>query len=136
MALTSLPFHELHRVQAHARFCADRKVRCASDSRCGPLDAECTNHARRGGSIHSNCGLVLRRGGAGISGASPPDVTPGAGFGHDHKVFELQEVFELNSFFGTQSIGFGQFDQVRNACQRFFRGTERVYLLGVTYRRR
>ena len=42
----------------------------------------------------------------------------------------LEEVFELSSFFGTQSIAFGQFDQVTNACQRFFRGTERVYLLG------
>ena len=68
--------------------------------------------------------------GAALSGPSPPAVTAAASFGHDHKVFELQEVFELSSFFGTQSIAFGQSDQVRNACQRFFRGTERVYLLG------
>jgi len=87
------------------------------------------NHARQGG-IHSNCGLVLRRAAAGISLPSPLSVTAGASFGHDHQVFELQEVFELSSFFGTQSIGFGQFDQVRDARQRFFRGTERVYLLG------
>ena len=66
----------------------------------------------------------------GFRGPSPPDVTAGASFGNDHKVFELQEVFELSSFFGTQSIGFGQLDQVRDACQRSFRGTKRVYLLG------
>jgi hypothetical protein len=83
---------------------ANRKFRRAFDSRCGPFGEECTNRARRGGSIHNNCELVLRRRGAGLSGTSPAAVTAGASFSHNHEVFELQEVFELSSFFGTQSV--------------------------------
>jgi hypothetical protein len=77
------------------------KVCRASDSQCDPPDAGCTNHARGGGSIHSNCGVVPRPAGAGLSEPSPLTVAAAASLGNDHQVFELQKVFELGSLFGT-----------------------------------
>jgi hypothetical protein len=51
-------------------------------------------------------------------------------FGHDHEVFELQEIFEFPSLRLIQRVSFGAIQQVGDAVLRLFRRLERVNLLG------
>jgi hypothetical protein len=51
-------------------------------------------------------------------------------FGHDHEVFELQEVFQFRSLRLIQRVCPGATQQVGDASLRLFRRPERVNLLG------
>ncbi len=57
-------------------------------------------------------------------------LAAGARFGHDHQVFELQEVLKLRSLGLIQRVPFGEIQEAGNAGLRLFRRTERVDLLG------
>jgi hypothetical protein len=80
-----------------------------------------------GTSAHLACGRELP---FQIAGSVFSRLAPGARFGHDHEVFELQKVFELGSLGRIRRGAFGEINEPGDAGLGLFRRTECVHLLG------